>query len=399
MKAIYKREVSSYFNSMIGWIFVAVLTVFIGIYFFAYNLFQGYPYFSLSLGSSLFIFMVVVPILTMRSMADERHTKTDQLLLTAPVSVTAVVLGKYFAMLTVFAVPVAIACLCPLIIALNGTAFLLADYGAILAFFLLGAVEIAVGMLISSLTESQIIAAVGTFGLLLLLYLWDGLVGFLPSTAVGSLLGFFVVLILVCFLINALCAAYGMQVADGMIADTSQGYQNNPYLFFAQADTSVDAASSLTSDSMVLFYASRGFTLADPTRDTITVQPFLTTTENGYAVLDADNMTQGTYVVGAVATEEISEDTTARLTVYGADTLINTDVTNSFTNVDNVDLFIHSATVGFDDVSAISVEPVSLLTPTNTITTGGIWGLLFILVIPAALLIYGFVRWMHRRKL
>ena len=132
---------------------------------------------------------------------------------------------------------------------------------------------------------------------------------------------------------NALCAAYGMQVADGMIADTSQGYQNNPYLFFAQADTSVDAASSLTSDSMVLFYASRGFTLADPTRDTITVQPFLTTTENGYAVLDADNMTQGTYVVGAVATEEISEDTTARLTVYGADTLINTDVTNSFTTV------------------------------------------------------------------
>lgn len=205
MKAIYKREVSSYFNSMIGWIFVAVLTVFIGIYFFAYNLFQGYPYFSLSLGSSLFIFMVVVPILTMRSMADERHTKTDQLLLTAPVSVTAVVLGKYFAMLTVFAVPVAIACLCPLIIALNGTAFLLADYGAILAFFLLGAVEIAVGMLISSLTESQIIAAVGTFGLLLLLYLW-GRPGGLSALhrPSGSLLGFFVVLILVCFLINAL---------------------------------------------------------------------------------------------------------------------------------------------------------------------------------------------------
>ena len=204
MKAIYKREVSSYFNSMICWIFVAVLTVFIGIYFFAYNLFQGYPYFSMALKSSLFIFMVVIPILTMRSMADERHTKTDQLLLTAPVSVTAVVMGKYLAMLTVFAVPVAIACLCPLIIALNGTAFLLADYGAILAFFLLGAVEIAVGLLISSLTESQIIAAVGTFGILLLLYLWDGLVGFLPSTAQGSLIGLLVVLILLCFLINAL---------------------------------------------------------------------------------------------------------------------------------------------------------------------------------------------------
>ena len=116
MAAMYKREVSSYFNSMIGWIFIAVLTVFIGIYFFAYNLFQGYPYFSYSLGSSLFVFMVVIPILTMRSMAEDRHSKTDQLLLTAPVSLRAVVLGKYLAMLTVFAVPVLIACLCPLII-------------------------------------------------------------------------------------------------------------------------------------------------------------------------------------------------------------------------------------------------------------------------------------------
>lgn len=204
MAAIYKREVSSYFNSMIGWIFIAVLTVFIGIYFFAYNLFQGYPYFSYSLGSSLFVFMVVIPILTMRSMAEDRHSKTDQLLLTAPVSLRAVVLGKYLAMLTVFAVPVLIACLCPLIITLNGSSFLLADYGSLLAFFLLGAAEIAVGLLISALTESQIISAVGTFGLLLLLYLWDGLIDFLPTSSVGSLLGLFVILLLVCLLINAL---------------------------------------------------------------------------------------------------------------------------------------------------------------------------------------------------
>ena len=204
MTAIYKRELCSYFNSMIGWVFVSVLTVFIGIYFFVNNLFAGYPYFANSLGSTLFVFMVLIPILTMRSLADERHSKTDQLLLTAPVSVTAVVMGKYLAMLTVFAVPVLIACLCPLIIAVNGTAFLAADYGAVFAFFLLGAVEIGVGMLISSLTESQIIAAVGTFGLLLLLYLWDDLVDFLPTTATGSVLGFLIVLILVCFLINAL---------------------------------------------------------------------------------------------------------------------------------------------------------------------------------------------------
>ena len=204
MCAIYKREVRSYFNSMIGGVFVAVLTFFIGIYFFANNLFAGYPYFSVSLNGVLSVFMLVIPVLTMRSMADERHSRTDQLLLTAPVSISAVVLGKYFAMLTVFAVPVAIACLCPLIIALNGTAFLAADYGAILAFFLLGAVEIAVGLLISSLTESQIIAAVGTFGLLLLLYLWDDLISFLPTSSAGSLAGLLVVLILVCLLLLAL---------------------------------------------------------------------------------------------------------------------------------------------------------------------------------------------------
>lgn len=204
MTAIYKRELTSYFNSMVGWLFTAVLTVFISIYFFVYNLFNGYPYFSLSLSYTLFIFMVIIPVLTMRSMAEERRSKTDQLLLTAPVSVAGVVLGKYLAMLTVFALPTAIACLCPLIIALNGSSFLLADYGTIFAFFLLGAVEIAVGLLISALTESQLIAAVSTFGILLVLYLWEGLVSFLPSDAAGSLLGLLAILVLVCLLLHAL---------------------------------------------------------------------------------------------------------------------------------------------------------------------------------------------------
>ena len=213
MKAVYKREVQSYFNSMIGWMFTAVLTAFIGIYFMAYNLFQGDAYFSTALGATLFVLMVLVPILTMRSMAEERRSRTDQLLLTAPVSVTAVVMGKYLAMLTVLACPLVIACLCPLIIHFNGTAFLLADYATILAFFLLGAVEIAVGLLISALTESQVLSAVGTFGLLLVLYLWDGLVAYLPSTAGGSLAGLLVILALVCFLVNALSSNWKVTAA------------------------------------------------------------------------------------------------------------------------------------------------------------------------------------------
>lgn len=222
MKAIYRREVSAYFNSMTGWIFVAALTVFIGIYFMAYNLFQGYTYFSYTLNSTLMVFLILMPMLTMRSLAEERHTKTDQLLLTSPATIPAVVLGKYFAMLTVLAAPVLLACLCPLIIRLNGTAHLRADYACLLAYFLLGAVEIAVGMLISALTESQIIAAVGTFSVLLVLYLWDGLVDFLPVSASGSLAGCVVVLAAVCFLLGSLSGNWklsgGLLVLGGAAA-------------------------------------------------------------------------------------------------------------------------------------------------------------------------------------
>ena len=125
---------------------------------------------------------------------------------------------------------------------------------------------------------------------------------------------------------------------------------------------------------MVLVLSSRGFTLTDPARDTITVQSFLTTSENGFAVVDEETQTQGTYVVGAVATEETDGGDTARLTVYGSSSLIDASLTESFSNLDNLDLFLASATTGFEDVSSISIEPVSLSVPTNTITTGGIWG-------------------------
>lgn len=190
MSAIYKRELRSYFNSMIGYVYVAAVVFFIGLYFMANNLYFGYPRFSYSLMNVMSVFMFAVPILTMKSMAEERKNRTDQLLLTAPVSLTGVVMGKYLALVTVMAIPVALSCLCPLIIAANGTSSLGADYASILAFFLVGCVYVAVGMFISSLTESQIIAAVGTFAVLLILNLWDDLTSFLPSALGGVLSAF-----------------------------------------------------------------------------------------------------------------------------------------------------------------------------------------------------------------
>ena len=194
MRAIYRRELRAYFQSMIGYVLIAFLTAFAGEYFMAYNLNYGYPYFSYVLSGITFIFLIAIPLLTMRSFSEEQKNKTDQLLLTSPVSLTEVVLGKYFAMVTILAVPCLIYLLFPLIIKTQGTAYILIDYLSILMFFLLGCVYIAIGMFLSSLTQSQILAAVGTFAVLLLLYLWEGILEFVPDSAMVNMLGVILIL-------------------------------------------------------------------------------------------------------------------------------------------------------------------------------------------------------------
>ncbi len=213
MTAIYKRELRSYFNSMIGYVFVAVVAAFIGIFFMATNLFGGYPYFSYTLGNVTIVYMFAVPILTMKSMAEERHSKTDQMLLTYPVSVTRMVLGKFFAMVTVFSIPLLLSSFCPLIIAANGTSSLGSDYATILAFICLGFLFVAVGMFISALTESQIIAAVGTFGVLMLLYLWPNLIDFLPTSASGNAFGLALILTGLVFLLYSMSKSKLLAIA------------------------------------------------------------------------------------------------------------------------------------------------------------------------------------------
>lgn len=160
MKAIYKRELKSYFSSVIGCIFVAASILISAIFFVLYNMMQGYPnmeppVFYGAMGLALF-----VPILTMKVMADERRQKTDQLILTSPVSLFKVVLGKYLALLTIFAIPVLVMCTYPLILSIFGTVSFKLAYTTILGFVLYGAALIAIGVFISSITEMQIIAAI-----------------------------------------------------------------------------------------------------------------------------------------------------------------------------------------------------------------------------------------------
>ena len=678
MKAIYKRELRSYFTSMVGYVFIAVMVFFAGIYFMAYNIYNGYPSFGYTLLSCTIIFMVTIPILTMRSMAEDRRSKTDQMLLTAPVSLTGVVMGKYLAMVTVFAIPMAIYALCPLIIGLNGSATFAADYAAILAFFLMGCVFIAIGMLLSALTESQIIAAVGTFAVLLVLYLWTDLVSFLPD-ALSELLGAFnfqgvlqnfayynvfdlgglvlylsmtavfvfltiqvlqrrkgvtsavmvvvVVAIAVvanlvvgqlpsnlterdltdnslytvsdtsveylaelstpvevvvmaresdvderitkflhnyaalsdqitltfidpvehpsaleeydtsantvvvlssetgkqraisfddmlvpdymsyyyygtvsytefdadgqmtsavdyvtsenshviylaenhgeqslgssvtdaidkanlttdtvsllldggvpedCSLLlfnqpstdlsadevelvedyleqggqvmillnrtdltnfNRILSDYGLTMAQGYIGDAANYYvQYGSFYFSGTLSSSNEITSGFDSDDLSLLYGAHGMTESTPIRDTIEVDAFLTTTEQGYS--DATGET-GTYILGAVATEEIDDETTARLTVFTTESVVDDEIITYNPSMINLDLFVNALTAGFEDISSISIPAKSLEITYNTFTNAGLWSTLYLAVIPLVTLIGGLIYWMNRRK-
>lgn len=188
MKAIYKREVAGYFRSMTGYVFLFFVFLIVGIYFYAYNLLNGYPSMNVTFNSITFVFLLVVPVLTMRVLSEERRHKTDQLLLTAPVSVAKIVLGKFFALITVYMIPIGVICLYPLIMRVFGKVSFAQNYTAILGFFLLGAANIAVGLFISSLTENTIIAAVLTFVVMFLSYIMSGLESFLPSSMSDGIL-------------------------------------------------------------------------------------------------------------------------------------------------------------------------------------------------------------------
>ena len=208
MKAIYKRELKALFNNMTGYVFIGFILLMLGIYCTALNLSGGYANFEYVLDSMSFIFLIVVPILTMRVFSEEKHQKTDQLLYALPLKVPSIVMGKYFAMMTVYAIPTAIMCLYPPILSLYGNVPMKSAYSAIVGFFFLGAALIAVGMFVSSLTESQIIACVVSFGALLFAYLMTSLITLIPSSASASAVAFILVFVAIALIIYLVTKNY-----------------------------------------------------------------------------------------------------------------------------------------------------------------------------------------------
>jgi ABC-2 type transport system permease protein len=170
MKAIFKKEFRSYFMSPIGYIFVAVFTFLASMFFSSGILMSQQADISIMFSDINVIYLFLAALLTMRLLSEEKNKKTDQLLLSSPVSITQIVLGKYFAAMAVFGVTLVISLIYPAIMFRFGNPALSEVIGSYIGFILLWGAFISVGVFISSLTESQMIAGVFTFASLLLIY-------------------------------------------------------------------------------------------------------------------------------------------------------------------------------------------------------------------------------------
>ncbi len=188
MIAIFERELKSFFTGITGYIFGACLLIFAGIYSMVLNLSQGYNSLDYVFGNMGFIYLLAVPILTMRTIAEERKQKTDQLLYSLPINMHKIVLGKYFAMLAVLAVPVVIMAFYPIIYSAFGTVSFRTSYSTLVGFYLLGAALIAIGMFVSSLTDNQVVAAVMCLIIMVINYFISSLTDYLSTSSASTLL-------------------------------------------------------------------------------------------------------------------------------------------------------------------------------------------------------------------
>lgn len=188
MTAVLKHELKSYFHSFTAYVFGAFLLAIVGFGAMLYNLEAAVSNFEYVLSFGSIVFVVIVPILTMRVIAEERRQKTDQLLYYLPLTTTQVVLGKFAALLVVFLIPLAVISLYPLIFSRFGDVYLPTSYGSLAAVFLMGAALLAVGTFLSSLTENQGLAAGVTIAVILFNYYSVSLSEYVSSTAIGTVI-------------------------------------------------------------------------------------------------------------------------------------------------------------------------------------------------------------------
>lgn len=268
MIAIFKHELRLYFQSLTAYVFGAFLLLTVGIGAMLYNLQAAVSNFEFVLSFSSLVFAVIVPIVTMRVIAEERKQKTDQLLYSLPVSTTQVVMGKFLALVLIYLLPLCVIALYPLIFSQYGDVYLLTSYGSLAAFFLMGIALLAVGMFISSLTDNQGFAAGIGIAAILLNYFSVSLAEYVSATAIGSAIALFVLSALAGWLIRDLTGNenLGYGVSIGLMGITTVMYLLDSSKFegllpdimkklslFDRLDTFVNGVFDLTA---VVYYLS-----------------------------------------------------------------------------------------------------------------------------------------------
>lgn len=216
MLAVCKHELRMQFHSLTAYVFGAFLLAVVGIGAMLYNLQAAVSNFEYVLSFSSLVFAVIVPLLTMRSLAEERRQRTDQLLYALPLSTWEVILGKYLALLAVFAVPLCVIAVYPLLFAQFGEVYLPTSYGSLFAYFLLGAALIAVGVFLSSLTDNQGFAAGISVAVILFNYYSVALSEYAAATAQASALALFVLAAGLGLLVKALTRSENLAIAVGL---------------------------------------------------------------------------------------------------------------------------------------------------------------------------------------
>ncbi len=204
MIAVWKHELSNHFHSLTAYIFSAFLLAFVGLGAMLYNIQSAVANFEYVLSFVCLGFVVIIPILTMKVIAEERRQKTDQLLYSLPITTSQIIIGKYLALLVVYLVPLVIISFYPLIFSKFGEVYLLTSYGSIFAFFMMGAALMAIGTFISSLTDNLGFAAGIAIPVILFNYYSVSLAEYVSSTAIGSAVALIVIAVILGFVIRHL---------------------------------------------------------------------------------------------------------------------------------------------------------------------------------------------------
>lgn len=188
MTAILKKELRTYFTTLTGYIFLTFFVFISGFYYSFFNILNAYPNYNETLTFSISMFLILIPIITMRLFAEESKQKTDQLLMTSPVSIPKIVLGKFFAAVLLFLTGVLITCIFPIILSFLGEIPVKQIFGSIFGYILIGMSLISIGIFISSLTDNQIIAAIGTFASIFLCFMMENISFNAPTDTTTSII-------------------------------------------------------------------------------------------------------------------------------------------------------------------------------------------------------------------